>query len=167
MFKTKKVAPLSSSPNSLSPRTKSRRTHAATRIQRTFRNKQIVNQPYTYKKTMKNYRKDLEACDKAWKDWSNARKVAGDAAGDYYRFINNQVNPPPSFYMLKSRKQYAKEMKRLRIIYERTRAFAEKKEKIYNALCNEKVGPLSKRPLRLSTYLLQDVAYAEQYLRNK
>jgi len=167
MFKTKKVAPLSSSPNSLSPRTKSRRTHAATRIQRTFRNKQIVNQPYTYKKTMKNYRKDLEACDKAWRDWSNARKVAGDAAGDYYRFINNQVNPPPSFYMLKSRKQYAKEMKRLRIIYERTRAFAEKKEKIYNALCNEKVGPLSKRPLRLSTYLLQDVAYAEQYLRNK
>jgi len=167
MFKTKKVAPLSSSPNSLSPRTKSRRTHAATRIQRTFRNKQIVNQPYTYKKTMKNYRKDLEACDKAWKDWSNARKVAGDAAGEYYRFINNQVNPPPSFYMLKSRKQYAKEMKRLRIIYERTRAFAEKKEKIYNALCNEKVGPLSKRPLRLSTYLLQDVAYAEQYLRNK
>ena len=167
MFRTKKVAPVSLSPNSLCPRTKSRRTHAATRIQRTFRNKQIVNQPYTYKKTMKNYRKDLEACDKAWKDWSNARKVAGDAAGDYYRFINNQVNPPPSFYMLKSRKQYAKEMKRLRIIYERTRALAEKKEKIYNALCNEKVGPLSKRPLRLSTYLLQDVAYAEQYLRNK
>jgi len=167
MFRTRKVASLTPSPNSLSPRTKSRRTHAATRIQRTFRNKQIVNQPYTYKKTMKNYRKDLEACDKAWRDWSNARKVAGDAAGDYYKFRSNQVNPPPSFYMLKSRKQYAKEMKRLRIIYERTRAFAEKKEKIYNALCNEKVGPLSKRPLRLSTHLLQDVAYAEQYIRNK
>ena len=167
MFRTKKVAPLSSSPNSLSPRTKSRRTHAATRIQRTFRNKQIVNQPYTYKKTMKNYRKDLEACDKAWRDWSNAKKVAEDAAGDFYSFRSTQANPPPSFYMLKSKKQYAKDMKRLRIIHERTAAFAEKKKKIYDALCNEKVGPISKRPLRLSTHMLQDVEYAEQFIRNK
>jgi hypothetical protein len=69
--------------------------------------------------------------------------------------------------MLKSRKQYAKDMKRLRILYERTAAFAEKKKKIYDALCNEKVAPLSKRPIRLSTHLLQDVAFAEQYIRNK
>jgi hypothetical protein len=167
MFRTRKVAPLTPSPTSLSPRTKSRRTHAATRIQRTYRNKQIVNQPYTYKKTMKNYRKDLEACDKAWRDWSNAKKVAEDAAGDFYSFRSTQANPPPSFYMLKSKKQYAKDMKRLRIIHERTAAFAEKKKKIYDALCNEKVAPLSKRPLRLSTHLLQDVAFAEQYIRNK
>jgi hypothetical protein len=167
MYRTKKVASHNPSSNSLSPRTKSRRTHAATRIQRTFRNKQIVNQPHTYKKTMKNYRKDLEACDKAWRDWSNAKKVAEDAAGDFYRFRSTQVNPPPSFYMLKSRKQYAKDMKRLRILYERTAAFAEKKKKIYDALCNEKVAPLSKRPIRLSTHLLQDVAFAEQYIRNK
>jgi len=36
MFITRKVAPLTPSPNSLSPRTKSWRTHAATRIQRTI-----------------------------------------------------------------------------------------------------------------------------------
>lgn len=157
MFRTKKVAPLSQSPKSLSPRTKSRRTRAATKIQTTFRNKKILdqqNQPYTYKQTIKNYHKDLKACDRAWKDFKAARDVAENAAGDYYHFKSTQANPPPSFYMLKSKKQYANEMKRLRHLYETTAAIAAKKKKIYDALCNEKTGPFSKRPLRLSTQFL-------------
>lgn len=157
MFRTKKVAPLSQSPKSLSPRTKSRRTRAATRIQTTFRNKKILdqqNQPHTYKKTIKNYHKDLKACDRAWKDFKAARDVADTAADDYYHFKSTQANPPPSFYMLKSRKQYNNDMKRLHHLYETTKAIADKKKKIYDALCNEKTGPFSKRPLRLSTQFL-------------
>jgi len=157
MFRTKKVAPLSQRPKSLSPRTKSRRTRAATRIQTTFRNKKILdqqNQPHTYKKTIQNFHKDLKACDRAWKDFKAARDVADNAAGDYYHFKSTQANPPPSFYMLKSRKQYANDMKRLRQLYETTAAIAAKKKKTYDALCNEKTGPFSKRPLRLSTQFL-------------